>query len=82
MTSGNMFPRWTAFERISRYFHMKVDSDLEVNSRPVLCVRPAVFNAPDNLEIFNLANQLTCRICTLSFASKMSPWNASPRTSC
>ena len=31
---------------------MKVDSDLEVFSRPVLCARTAVFNAPDNLGQF------------------------------
>ena len=44
--------------RISHNLYMKVDSDLEVNSRPALCARPVVFNAPDNLGIFLLANQL------------------------
>ena len=67
MASGNMFPPWTAaFEIISRDFYMKVDSDLQVNSRPALCARPVVFNAPDNLEILNFADQFTSRICTLS----------------
>ena len=60
MTSGNMFPhsaRRLTRQRSHPYCvslqlwknHLKVDSDLEVDSRPALCARTAVFNAPDNL---------------------------------
>ena len=42
----------TASERISHNFYTKVDSDPEVVSRPALCARTAVFNAPDNLGKF------------------------------
>ena len=42
----------TTFERISHNLYMKVVSDPEVFTRPVLCERSAVFNAPDNLGIF------------------------------
>ena len=42
----------TAFERISHNLYMKVDSDPEVFSRPALCARTAVLNAPDNLGKF------------------------------
>ena len=44
----------TAFERISHNLYMKVDSDPEVFSRPALCARTALFNAPDNLGHFFL----------------------------
>ena len=44
----------TGLGRIQHFFHMKVDSDLEVDSCPALFARAAVFNAPDNLfEIFD-----------------------------
>ena len=60
MTSGNMFPhsaRRLTRQRNPPYSvslqlwknHLKVDADLEVDSRPALCARTAVFNAPDNL---------------------------------
>ena len=41
----------TTSGRISHSHYMKVDSNPEVFSRPVLCARFAVFNAPDNLGI-------------------------------
>ena len=68
MTSGNMFPhaatmtdstanltvllQSTIFGRILHIFYMKVDMDLEVDSRSAPFARAAVFNAPDNLEFF------------------------------
>ena len=60
MTSGNMFPQsaqWltrqsATFGRVSHTFYMKVDMDLEVDSRSAPFARTAVFNAPDNLDFF------------------------------
>ena len=62
-------------------FYMKVDMDLEVDSRSTPFVHPALFNAPDNRANFYPCQPVdlwTSRICAMSFTSEMSPRNASP----
>ena len=71
----------TTFGRILHIFDMKVDMDLEVDSRSAPVARTAVVNTPDKLGKLHLCEPVdlwSSRMCATSFTREMSPWNASP----